>query len=61
MKVRDRIKAARAEMVAALVKNGTDQATAEHAVGEIGDGKILAWLMLHGPDIAKWIMKLFSL
>lgn len=61
MRLRDRIKKARAEMVAELVKNGSDQAAAEEAVGAIGDGKILAWLMLYGPDIAKLIKMLFGL
>lgn len=61
MKIRDKVKKARADMVAELVKQGVTAEAAEQAVGEIGDGKILAWLMLHGPDIVKLIKMLFGL
>jgi hypothetical protein len=61
MKLRDRIKKARAEMVAELVKQGSEASAAEEAVGKIGDGQILAWLLLHGPDIVKLIKMLIGL
>lgn len=54
----DRIKRARSEMVKGLVAKGATKKDAEEAVGKIGDGQILAWLLLHGPKFLEVILKL---
>lgn len=60
LKIGDRVKRARAEMVAELVKGGATETAAKEAVSKIGDGQILAWLLTHGPDILALLVKLLA-
>ncbi len=50
--------------VSRMVRDGVDRAAAVAAVGALGDGHIMEWLLQHGPDIVafiKLIMTLFAL
>ena len=54
------LKRRREELAAALVKKGFSPADAQAAVGGIGDGQLLAWLLQHGPDILALVLKLLG-
>lgn len=51
----------REELAAGLVARGVDPEEAEQFVGGVGDGRLIRWLVEHGPDIAKLILLLLPL
>lgn len=51
----------RQQIADGLVAKGVDPVTAEHVVGQLGDGTLLKWLIEHGPDIAKLVMQILAL
>lgn len=62
--LRERLGLFRRRAVAGLIKKGVDRAKALEAVGEFGDGKLIDWIITHGPEIVafiKMIMALFGL
>jgi hypothetical protein len=62
--LRERLGLFRRRAVAKMVEEGVERAKAIEAVGEFGDGKILDWIITHGPEIiafVKMIMALFML
>jgi hypothetical protein len=44
-----------------LKHRGYNEADAADMVGQIGDGKILEWIITHGPEILKFIEMLIGL
>ena len=51
----------RQRLVDGLVAKGVPQADAIEAVGQLGDGSLLKWLIEHGDDIIALVMRLLSL
>lgn len=51
----------RRRLVAGLTSRGVSKADAEHAVGQLGDGTILKWLLDHGPDLLSLVESLLAL
>lgn len=60
LRIVKRIAEFRAGVKAELEKRGVDPADVE-IVGQLGDGKILEWLVTHGPDIIKFVEMLIAL
>lgn len=63
-RLKERLGLFRRRAVAEMVRQGVDRSVAIASVGEFGDGKILDWIITHGPEIiafVKMIMALFGL
>lgn len=60
LRIGKRIADFREGVKAELLKRGFDPAEV-HLVGQLGDGKILEWIITHGPDIIKFVEMLIAL